>query len=90
MNNSDPHAQLKEFEELDAEAEMIVVKISILEAAMLRILRQYRFGTFIVEKRRGQPRFVKPQGSELLKEEDGYAFAVESLEDSEMNKNSIQ
>lgn len=81
MNKEDLRADLREFENMSKDVETVFVRISILEAAMLRVLRQYPYGTFIVEKKKGQPRYVKPQGSEILSENDGWAFVAENLAD---------
>ena len=49
----------------------ILVLVSLLEAALIKKLREYDFGEFKVIKQDKEPRRVVIGGSEYLKEEDG-------------------
>lgn len=87
MNNDTPAKQeVQEYQRmLDEDVEDVVVKISVYEAALLRIVRKHPYATLIVEVKKGQPRYCRPQGSEILKPEDGLAFAAETIEDNEID-----
>jgi hypothetical protein len=51
------------------------LKVSPLEAAMIKKLREYHYGTFRITKLDGEPRRIIIEGSETLKEVDGLTIA---------------
>ena len=63
----------------------ILVLVSLLEAALIKKLREYDFGEFKVIKQDKEPRRVVIGGSEYLKEEDGM-----TLENGKGNDKSIK
>lgn len=72
--------QLQEFEQMESEIEQCWIKVSLLEAAMVKKIREEaHYGTFVVTKQKGQPRRVVIQGSEILTEEEGLGLSAESL-----------
>ncbi len=84
---TDSQQQIKEYQQmLNEQIEEVVVRISLYEAALLRIVRRHPYSTLIIEVKKGQPRYCKPQGSEILRPEDGLAFAVETIGDDKPDK----
>ncbi len=77
--------KLQEFEELPTQIPKVLVRVSLLEAAMLHKLREHAYGEFIVHKSKGEPRRVEVTGSEVLKELNGALIAEpeEILEDGD-------
>lgn len=71
-------------------AEMYVrIVVSSYEAALIKKLRMYEFGTFNVYKSGGEPRRCETLGSEILKESDGLALAIESKDFELENQDKI-
>jgi len=73
----------------DGTVQYVRVVISILEAALITHLRDFRFGEFKVTKQRGQPVRIEKIGSEVLKERDGYKLQIDSVKIEERYKNQI-
>jgi hypothetical protein len=53
------------------EIKTINVEISIYEAAVIKKLREFKFGTLTIHKIQGQPRRIETGASEMLTVEDG-------------------
>lgn len=58
-------------------AQKIFIEVSAYEAAMIKKIRLYNFGTFQVIKMNGDPRRVILGGSETLDENEGLDLAVD-------------
>ncbi len=48
-----------------------MIEVSLFEAALIKKLRRYDFGEFVVTKLRGEPRRIDIVGKEMLSEKDG-------------------
>lgn len=58
----------------------VKVVLSSFEAALIRKLRKFEWGTFVVLKQNRQPRKCDVQESDFLHESDGMALEIESKE----------
>lgn len=58
----------------------ILVKVSLLEAAMLLKLRKYDYGDFRIIKMAGNPTRIIFEGSEMLKESDGIVLSLDDID----------
>ena len=56
----------------------IIIKVSLLEAAMILKLRKYNYGEFRIIKMNGNPTRIVLEGSEMLKASDGKALALDT------------
>jgi len=56
----------------------IIIKVSLLEAAMILKLRKYNYGEFKIIKMNGNPTRIVLEGSEMLKASDGMALALDT------------
>lgn len=54
----------------------IKVEVTMFEAALIKKLRTYEFGTFTVHKIKGEPRRIEIGGSEMLDEMSGKSLAI--------------
>lgn len=58
----------------------VTITVSLLEASMIRKLREYEFGQFTIYKNAGQPNRIVIGGSEMLNEQDGMEIAENILD----------
>ncbi|PIR72600.1 MAG: hypothetical protein COU42_00750 [Candidatus Nealsonbacteria bacterium CG10_big_fil_rev_8_21_14_0_10_36_24] len=56
----------------------IIIKVSLLEAAMILKLRKYNYGEFKIIKMNGNPTRIVLEGSEMLKASDGMALSLDT------------
>ena len=56
----------------------IIIKVSLLEAAMILKLRKYNYGEFRIIKMNGNPTRIVLEGSEMLKASDGMALSLDT------------
>ena len=55
----------------------IIIKVSLLEAAMILKLRKYNYGEFKIIKMNGNPTRIVLEGSEMLKASDGMVLSLD-------------
>ena len=56
----------------------ITIEVTLLEAALIKKLRQYNYGEFTIVKMGGNPtRIIRIEDSEILKENDGKSLALD-------------
>ena len=60
----------------------IIIKVSLLEAAMILKLRKYNYGEFKIIKMNGNPTRIVLEGSEMLKASDGMALSLDTNKSS--------
>ena len=56
----------------------IIIKVSLLEAAMILKLRKYNYGEFKIIKMNGNPTRIVLEGSEMLKASDGMVLSLDT------------
>ena len=54
----------------------IVIEVSLFEAALLKKLRKFHFGTMTIHKIKGEPRRVEIGTSEMLDDREGSSLAI--------------
>lgn len=61
----------------NVDAKHIKITVSLLEAAVIHHMRKYNFGTFEIEKKEGEPIFIKTIGSAKLEPIDGIRVPID-------------
>lgn len=54
----------------------IVIEVTLFEAALLKKLRSFEFGTITIHKIKGEPRRVEVGTSEMLDDREGSSLAI--------------
>ncbi len=67
---------------------LVNIVVSLLEAAMIKTIRNYEYGSFTVHKLSGEPRRIEILGSEILKPEDGKK--LDTINQLSLNENNLR